>query len=128
LGVKITNGSAAAVQEKPTFESTEEAPAPVKAAPAKKQVKVTKPDIAIPPEFAEGDAPSGHWSIPLSEAPRDKPITVCCSYNADPNKFFYWRVMWVESPLGAGWHVCGTQWHKIDEEIVRGWTEDIGHP
>jgi hypothetical protein len=116
---------AGAVQKKPAFESTEEAAEPVKPT-SKKKVQVTKPDIKIPVEFGATPA-SGDWKA-LPKAPHDKPIFVACSYPQQPEKIFFWRVLWFEGPLGAGWYICGTQWHKINDEIVLGWIDDVGHP
>lgn len=126
MGVRISSGSAAAVSSKPTFESTEEAPAPVKQEPAKKKAKITKPDIDIPPEF-EPTPPSGKWFLP-SDMPKDRVILAACAYEREADKFFFWRVKFFEGPHGPGWYVCGTQWHSIDLEIVQGWMEDVGHP
>lgn len=126
MGVKINSGSsglAASVQEKPTFESTETPPEPV----AKKKAKITKPEIVIPPEFEPDWGPAPHWR-PMSEAPHDRIILVACRYDREPGKFFYWPVKWFEGPHGPGFYVCGTQWHSLDEECIRGWTSNVGHP
>jgi hypothetical protein len=124
MGVKISGATkpTVAVQEKPTFESTEEAPAPVK-----KKVAVTKPDIDIPDVFATGNAKASQWKS-MDKAPKDKVILIALLSPTQPNKWDYREAMWFGGPHGFGWYVVGAQWHSLNPEQCMGWMEDVGHP